>query len=97
LSDNLHGYEDISIPPRDQPIIQKRDVTIGDDTWLGERVAVIGAHIGKHCVIGANSVVTHDIPNYCVAVGAPAKIIKRYDFDTNRWRKTDAQGQFINN
>lgn len=92
LSDNIHGYENIDIPPRDQPIVQKRDVIIGDDTWLGERVAVIGAQIGKHCVIGAHSVVTHDIPDYCVAAGAPARIIKRYDFSAQEWRKTDSCG-----
>lgn len=94
LSDNIHGYEDIDIPPRDQPIVQKSDVIIGDDTWLGERVAVIGARIGKHCVIGAHSVVTRDIPDYCVAVGAPARIIKRYDLSRQEWRKTDSCGNF---
>ena len=54
-----------------------------------------GASIGKHCVIGANSVVIHDIPDYCVAVGAPARIVKRYDFSAQQWRKTDQKGNFI--
>lgn len=44
---------------------------------------------GKPCVIGANSVVTHNLPDYCVAVGIPAKIIKRYNFETQQWEKTD--------
>lgn len=95
LSDNLHGYEDINTPIRDQPIVQKHDVIIGSDTWLGERVSVIGCKIGHHCVIGAHSVVTKDIPDYCVAVGIPAKVIKRYDFATQSWRKTNPQGEFI--
>lgn len=43
--------------------------------------------IGKHCVIGANSVVTKDIPDYCVAAENPCKIIKRYSFETKQWEK----------
>lgn len=95
LSDNIHGYEDINTPIRDQKLVQKNEVVIGSDTWLGERVSIIGCKIGHHCVIGAHSVVTKDIPDYCVAVGAPAKIIKRYDFDTKTWRKTNPKGEFI--
>lgn len=89
ISDNIHGYYDIEIPCRDQQIIQKKDVFIGDDSWLGENVCVIGAIIGKHCIIGANSVVTHDIPDYSVAVGAPARVIKRYNFENNKWERVD--------
>lgn len=87
ISDNIHGYEDMDTPIKEQGIIQKRDVYIGDGSWLGENVCVIGASIGKHCVIGANSVVTKDIPDYSVAVGSPARIIKRYNFDTKQWEK----------
>lgn len=85
ISDNLHGYEDISMPIMQQPIIQNHSVEIGEGSWLGENVCVLGAKIGKHCVIGANSVVTKDVPDYCVAVGAPAKVIKKYDFEQNKW------------
>lgn len=87
ISDNLHGYEDIKTPIMYQSIIQKRKVEIGKGTWIGENVCIIGAKIGNHCVIGANSVVTNDIPDYCVAVGAPAKVIKRYDFLLKKWIK----------
>lgn len=85
ISDNLHSYEDIRIPIINQEIRQKNDVVIGAGSWIGENVCIIGASIGKHCIIGANSVVTHDIPDYCVAVGAPAKIIKRYDVNKKSW------------
>lgn len=85
ISDNLHGYKDISIPIKDQPILQHGEVVIGEGSWLGENVCVLGAKIGKNCVIGANSVVTRDIPDYSVAVGAPAKVIKYFDFDRNEW------------
>ena len=49
-------------------------------------MVVVGkVRIGKHCVIGANSVVTKDIPDYSVAAGIPAKVIKRYDFEKSEW------------
>ena len=96
ISDNLHGYSDIHVPIKNQSIIQHGEVVIGEGSWLGENVCVLGARIGKHCVIGANSVVTKDIPDYSVAVGAPAKVIKRYDFATQTWRRTDTNGEFIN-
>lgn len=91
ISDNLHGYEDISTPISHQPIVQKSHVEIGEGSWLGENVCVIGAKIGKHCVIGANSVVTKDIPDYSIAVGAPAKVIKQYDFNENKWKRFDGK------
>ena len=87
ISDNLHGYEDINCPVLQQPIKQIEFVEIGEGTWLGENVCVIGAKIGKHCVIGANSVVTRDIPDYSVAVGAPARVIKQYNKITNNWER----------
>lgn len=95
LSDNLHGHSDIDLPVIDQPVQQTNPVLIGDGAWLGENVCVIGASVGKNSVIGANSVVTKDIPDFCVAVGAPASIIKRYNFETNQWCKTDKQGNFL--
>lgn len=95
ISDNLHGYEEITVPIMKQPIKQIGNVIIGDGTWLGENVCVIGAKIGKNCVIGANSVVNKDIPDYCVAVGTPAKIIKRYCIDNQEWKETDNSGGFL--
>ena len=50
---------------------------IGKNVWVGEKVTVLpGVHIGEGSIIGANSVVTHDIPPYSIAVGIPAKVIK---------------------
>lgn len=87
ISDNLHSYEDINTPIIGQAIKQLSPIIIGEGSWLGENVAVIGASIGKHCVIGANAVVTKDIPDYSVAVGIPAKVIKRYNLETKKWEK----------
>ena len=85
ISDNMHGYEDVKIPIMYQPIMQNGTVEIGEGTWLGENVCVLGVKIGKHCVIGANSVVTHDIPDYSVAVGVPAKVIRQYNPCSQKW------------
>lgn len=95
ISDNLHEYSNIHVPIKEQSILQHGEVIIGEGSWLGENVCVLGAKVGRNCVIGANCVVTKDIPDYCVAVGVPAQIIKRYDFTTQTWRKTDPQGNFI--
>jgi len=95
ISDNLHGYKNIQMPVIDQPIVQADQVSIGDGSWLGENVCIVGASVGKHCVIGANAVVTKSIPDHCIAVGAPAKIIKRYNFETNDWQPADELGKFI--
>ena len=85
ISDNLHSYEDVNLPVIKQPIKQCNPVVIGEGSWLGEHVCVIGVSVGKHCVIGANSVVTRDIPDYCIAVGTPARVIKTFDFEHNNW------------
>jgi acetyltransferase-like isoleucine patch superfamily enzyme len=95
IADNLHGHTDITLPVIDQPVQQTNPVAIGDGAWLGENVCIIGASVGKNAVIGANAVVTKDIPDYAVAVGAPAYIIKRFDNSLQQWRKTDKLGNFI--
>jgi len=85
ISDNLHEYEDIHTPVIQQAVKFKKEVNIGAGSWIGENVCIIGASIGQNCVIGANAVVTKDIPDYSVAVGNPAKVIKRYDVSKERW------------
>ncbi len=92
ISDNIHGYENIKVPIIQQPIVQKNDVYIGEGSWIGEHVCIIGASVGKHCVIGANSVVTKDIPDYSVAVGSPARVIKQYNKVSETWEKVESRG-----
>ena len=85
ISDNLHGYENINIPIINQEVIFKKEVIIGSGSWIGENVCIIGASVGRNSVIGCNSVVTKDIDDYCIAVGSPARVIKRFDFNTRQW------------
>jgi acetyltransferase-like isoleucine patch superfamily enzyme len=69
-----HGIERLDVPIREQPGEWPR-ITIGKDTWVGER-AVVLADVGHHCVIGAGAVVTMPIPDYAVAVGVPARVVR---------------------
>lgn len=85
IADNMHEYADVEVPIIDQPVRQKGDVEIGDGTWLGENACVLGVRIGRNCVIGANAVVTKDIPDFCVAVGAPARVIKQFSSSEGKW------------
>uniref|UniRef100_UPI00404839CE DapH/DapD/GlmU-related protein n=1 Tax=Algoriphagus sp. TaxID=1872435 RepID=UPI00404839CE len=89
ISDNVHSFESIDIPILLQPVIFKSPVFIGSGTWIGENVSIIGASVGRNCVIGANSVVTKNIPDYSVAVGIPAKVIKTYDIKLKCWVKVN--------
>lgn len=78
ITDQNHGYDDVSVPisVQSQP---ERAVRIGDRSWIGHGSVILpGVTIGKHVVIGANSVVTRDIPDYCVAVGSPARVIRTF-------------------
>ena len=82
-----HGYEDVTISPRQQKEICKQ-IIISDDVWIGSNVVITaGVTLGKHCIIGAGSVVTKDIPEFAVAVGNPAKVIKKYNPETKLWEK----------
>ena len=57
----------------------ERPVSIGDGSWIGHGAVVLpGSRIGRHVTIGANSVVSGDIPDFSVAVGSPARVIRRY-------------------
>jgi acetyltransferase-like isoleucine patch superfamily enzyme len=62
---------------REQPGVWPR-VTVGRDSWVGDR-AVVMADVGRHCVVGAGSVVTKPLPDYAVAVGVPAKVVRYRD------------------
>jgi acetyltransferase-like isoleucine patch superfamily enzyme len=79
ITDQNHGYEDIT-RPISQQTQPERAVSIGAGSWLGYGTVVLpGARIGAHVTIGANSVVTGEIPDRSVAVGVPAKVIRRYE------------------
>lgn len=80
ISDNSHGIpgdsEVLKMHPNKRPLYSKGPIKIGDFVWIGERACILGnVTIGDGAIIGANSVVTHDVPAGSIAVGCPAKII----------------------
>ena len=81
IGDNAHGRfskEEFNIPPVKRNLFSKGEVVIGNNVWLGDKVAVLsGVHIGDGAVVAANAVVTKDIPPYSLAAGVPAKVIKQ--------------------
>lgn len=89
ITDCDHAYENINISVMEQGIeTDKNVVEIGDHSFIGIHTVIVGnVRIGKHCVIGANSVVTKDVPDYSVAAGVPAKVVKTYNFEKKCWEK----------
>ena len=94
ISDCTHGsyigndYDsNPNISPLERPLSSK-PVVIEDNVWLGEFVSVLpGVTIGRGTIVGANSVVSKSLPSYVIAVGTPAKPIKKYNFESQRWEK----------
>ncbi|MFM7489683.1 MAG: DapH/DapD/GlmU-related protein [Actinomycetota bacterium] len=84
ITDQNHGYEDVDRPISVQAMPEK-PVRIGRGSWLGYGTVVLpGADIGEHVVVGANSVVTGVIPSFSVAVGSPARVVRR--FENGEWK-----------
>lgn len=81
ITDNGHGkttFEDLKIAPLQRPLYTKGPVAIGDNVWIGDKATILpGVTIGRGCVIAANSVVSKDVPPYCVVGGNPAEILKQ--------------------
>ena len=85
ITDIIHKYEDINKPPADQGI-EVHTTRIGKNCQVGMGARILpGVIIGNCCVIGANAVVTNSIPDYSVAIGVPAKVIKQYNLESNKW------------
>jgi lipopolysaccharide O-acetyltransferase len=86
ISDHDHDWCDPGEPAIFNERLRTAAVEIGDFVWLGERAIVLkGVTIGAYSVIGAGSIVTRDVPPYTLAVGAPARVIRRYDHERRLW------------
>lgn len=84
---NIHEYDDINLPIKLLPS-KSNSIVIGDGTWIGMNATILaGSHIGTNCVVAAHSVVKGNFPDCCVIGGIPARILKRYDFQTQKWVK----------
>lgn len=90
IVDHNHAYEDITLPILQQGVTEGGRIRIGQGSWIGRGTSIICPRgelsIGRNCVIAADSVVMGSIPDYCVAAGFPAKIIRQYDPVRRAWR-----------
>lgn len=86
ITDGLHGYENANKPYKYQNIFKIAPITIKRGCWIGQNVTILpGVTIGELAIIGTNSLVRDDIPDRCIAVGSPAKIIKKWDEVKSSW------------
>lgn len=96
ITDIHHPYDDINLPIESQDI-KVKFVEIGSDRKIYNNCVILpGVKIGKHVTIGANSVVNRDIPDYSVAVGIPARVIKRYNYKSMSWESTNGKDEYVN-
>jgi acetyltransferase-like isoleucine patch superfamily enzyme len=92
ITDHNHGnyggkikHDNPDIPPRKRGWYSS-PVIIEDNVWIGEYVSILpGVIIGKGSIIGAMSLVNKNIPSYSIAVGIPAKVIKQFNFENQKW------------
>jgi acetyltransferase-like isoleucine patch superfamily enzyme len=95
ITDIDHEYFDLGVPIGKQPLLVKK-TKIGENCFIGSGAKIqAGTTLGNHCIVGANAVVRGDFPDYCVIVGMPAKIVKRYNHESASWEKTDRLGVFL--
>ena len=89
ITDQNHGYENLDEPIGKQ-LPNEQSVSIGEGTWIASGAIILpGSKIGDHVVVGANSVVTGEIPSYSVAVGSPARVVRQYD--GNSWERKETR------
>lgn len=90
-----HNYMEIDRHILDQELTAK-ETRIGENCFIGYGAVIqAGTILGKQCIVGANAVVRGHFPPYCVIVGVPAKIVKRYDIKSQEWKKTNNKGEFL--
>lgn len=74
---DTHAFDNIELPIYDQGFYDSKDVILKEGCWIGANVVILpGVTIGRNAVVGAGAVVTKSVPDFCVAVGNPAKVIK---------------------
>lgn len=88
ITDHSHEYRQVGVPIRLQSVFSKGPIVIKRGAWLAFGCHILsGVTVGEGAVVAANSVVTKDVPAYTVVAGNPARIISRYNSETNEWEK----------
>lgn len=86
INDGLHGYDNANEPYRCQKISGIAPILIKRGSWIGQNVVILpGVTVGELAIIGANSVVNKSIPDRSIAVGSPAKVIKKWNQAEQKW------------
>ena len=86
LVNENHGIDVENTLPYYKQSLTTSAIIVGEGSWIGERCCILsGVSIGKKCIVGSGSVVTKSIPDYSIAVGNPAKVIKSWNFEKHKW------------
>ncbi|MFN2461339.1 MAG: hypothetical protein ABR591_11725 [Candidatus Velthaea sp.] len=95
IADSAYDYRDANAPIMSQGLQSlEHRVEVGPFAWLGIRAALLGnVRVGRGSVVGANAVVTRDIPDFCVAVGQPARVVRAYDARSRDWVRVEGDDQ----
>ena len=89
ISDVDHTYSETGVHVLDQKL-RYRSTEIGENCFIGYGAVILpGTKLGKQCIVGANAVVKGEFPDYCVIIGCPAKIVKIYNSETQKWEKVE--------
>lgn len=95
ITNTEHTFNQVDVHIMDQPM-KFSETQVGSNCFIGYGVTIqAGTILGKQCIIGANAVVRGQFPDYCVIVGAPAKIVKRYNPENQQWEKTNNKGDLL--
>ncbi|MDW8799692.1 glycosyltransferase [Clostridium sp. A1-XYC3] len=97
ITDHNHEYKEVGIPIMYQGVTSfTNEVIIGQGSWIANNCVIVGnVHIGRGCTIAANSVVTKDIPDYCVVAGSPARVKKCFDRVSGKWIKVKDENHLM--
>lgn len=95
ITDINHGYSEVNRNIMHQPL-EVKETVIGNYCFIGMGARIMaGTRLGNNCIVGSNSVVIGEFPDYSVIAGIPVKIIKKYDLEICKWRRTNSKGEFV--
>lgn len=93
VADGTHAFDHVDVPYKFQGVGQPRPIRIGRGSWIGQNVVILpGVQIGAMAIVGSNSVVTRDVPEYSIVVGSPARVLRRWNAEHRAWADGDGSG-----